>query len=108
MEDKMYKIENSNEFDLISPYHAAVRTYNLESFLPFRGQLVVKNIRPGLNRIFCQQINRGYYKNLYNNFAHVLNTLSILDLSHDEHEVSYIHFEKKFCVLTPNLLPSLT
>ena len=42
MEDKMYKIENSNDFDLISPYHAAVRTYNLESLLPLRAQLVVK------------------------------------------------------------------
>ena len=68
----MYKIENSNDFDLISPYHADVRTYNLESLLPLRGQLVVKNIWPRLNRILCQQINGGYYKNLHNNFARVL------------------------------------
>ena len=100
IEDKMYKIENSNEFDLISPYHAAVRTYNLESLLPLRGQLVVKNIWLRLNRIFCQQIKGGYYRNLYDNFARVLNTLNILDLSHNEHEVSYIHFRKSSCFNT--------
>ena len=61
---------------------------------------MVKNIRPRLNRILCQQINGGYYKNLYNNFACVLNTLNILDLSHDEHEVWYIHFKKISCFNT--------
>ena len=100
MEDKMYKIENSDDLDLISPYHVNVRTYNLESLSPLRGQLVVKNIWPRLNRILCQQINGRYYKNLYDNFAHVLNTLNILDLSHNEHEVSYVYFRKIWCINT--------
>ena len=101
LDDRVYKIENTEDIHLISPYHKAKKKKNLQDLLLLKGCIKIDNIRDRFKKILSQEDstttadkNLPHYKKVWDDFPKVLLTIKEMELECDEDSIASIHYRQ--------------